>query len=389
MHYLDNAATTPVHPEVARLAGEVLESQFANPSSLYRQGMRAQQSIDEARIIIAKALGFTLKESAQQRKEVVFTASGTEANNLALLGLARARRGWGQNIVTTGYEHPSVQNTLAHLAAKEGWRVDVVGPEPGGEVDEEKLLAAVDEKTALVAVMQLNNETGAAADIQALAGEIKRRAPRAAVHVDAVQSFTKLALRPVEWGIDSVAMSAHKLHGPKGVGALYLRRGLALEPVLQGGGQEGALRPGTENTAYIAAFGKATELARQSQSADAKTIAALGARLWAGLGRLGGVARNSPAGAWPGIANFSLPGIKSENMLHFLEEREILVSSGSACHKGRASHTLTAMGLPANRVDSAIRVSFSGQNTAEDVDALLAGLEEGLATLIRRLVISH
>lgn len=374
MHYLDNAATTCVAPEVAAVADRVLREHFANPSSLYAPGARAEAVIREARAAVADSLGV-------KTGEVLFTASGTEADNIAIQGALHARRAWGEHIVVTGFEHPAVQNTVSAME-REGWRVTVVRPDAAGHVNLAKLVQTVGSKTALVACMHVNNEVGTVQDVAWLAREVKLKNSRTAVHVDGVQAWGKVPMKLSATQIDSYAVSGHKIHAPKGVGALYLRRGFHTQALLHGGLQEAGMRPGTENTAYIAALGKAVEL-MQRRCAARGHIKALADLLWQGLAGLEGVVRNSPADAVPDVANFSLPGVRSETMLHFLEQRQVYVSSGSACSRGASSHTLQAMGLPASRVDGAIRVSLCADNTEEDVQALLDGLREGLATLAR------
>lgn len=376
MHYLDNAATTAVAGEVVEVVAQTLAQHYANPASLYAPGMAAEQVIAAARAQLAAALGCT-------PAEVYFTASGTEASNIAIFGAARPRKRWGNRLVATGYEHPCVAKPLEALAEQEGFSLTMVPPGPDGAVDPGALLDAVDDATALVCAMQVNNETGAMLDTAALAKAVKAKNPRTAVHVDGVQAFTKVPVSLKNTAVDSFAVSAHKLHGPKGIGALYLRRGFHIAPPLLGGGQENGIRPGTENTAYIAGFGKAVELAMAQRELSAKTTAGLREKLLAGLAEMPGVEINSPQNGYAGILNCSLPGVRSETMLHFLEAREVYLSSGSACSKGQASHTLSAMQLPRERIDGALRVSFDGGNTEEDIDALLAGLEEGLATLAR------
>lgn len=374
MHYLDNAATTRVAQAVADRANEVLRAHFANPSSLYAPGARSEEVISAARETIAASLG-------AQPGEILFTGCGTEGDNLAVFGACRARRAWADHIVVTGYEHPAVQNAAAQLA-EDGWRVTVVQPDGMGHIDAGALAQAVGPKTALVTAMHVNNEVGTVLDVTALARAVKAKNSRTAVHVDGVQAWCKVPIALDGSGIDTYAVSGHKIHAPKGVGALYVRRGYNLGRIECGGHQERGLRPGTENTAYIAAMAKAAELMAADKT-RAQRIAGLSERLWEGLDNLDGIVRNSPADGLCELANFSVDGIKSETMLHFLESREIYVSSGSACSRGEASHTLTAMGLPRARIDTAIRVSFSGENTPEDVDALLQGLREGMARLAK------
>lgn len=375
MHYLDNAATTRVADAVADVADAVLREHFANPSSLYAAGARSEALVAAARETVAASLG-------ARAQEIVFTAGGSEGNNLAVLGAVKARGAWADHIVVTGYEHPSVQNPIAALE-KEGWRVTVVPPDENGHIDAHKLLDAVGPKTALLAAMHVNNEIGSVLDVQALARAVKEKNSRTAVHVDGVQAWGKQPVRLNETAIDSYAVSGHKIHAPKGVGALYLRRGYNIAPVFLGGGQEAKRRPGTENIAYIAALAKAAERMGAGAAAREKHIAALNALLWQRLAALPGITRNSPTDARPELANFSVDGIKSETMLHFLDRRGICVSSGSACSRGEASHTLTAMGLARRRVDTALRVSFCAENTPGDVHALADALAEGIRTLAK------
>ena len=374
MHYLDNAATTRVADEAAETAARVLREHFANPSSLYAAGARAEAVISAARETVAASLGV-------KTGEILFTGSGTEADNIAVQGALRARAAWGEHIVVSGFEHPAVQNAVSYMQ-KQGWRVTTVRPDAQGHLDLDAMVRAVGTKTALCACMHVNNEVGTIMDVARLAREVKAKNPRTAVHVDGVQAWGKVPLKLSATMIDSYAVSGHKIHAPKGVGALYLRRGFHIEPLILGGLQEYGMRPGTENTAYIAAMAKAVEL-MQADRTRAQRVRALSDRLWKGLAGIEGIVRNSPEDALPDVANFSVENIRSETMLHFLESRDVCVSSGSACSKGEASHTLNAMGLARSRVDGAVRVSFSGENTAEDVDALLAGLRDGIRALAK------
>ena len=266
------------------------------------------------------------------------------------------------------------RQTIALLAAEEEVPLVLTARQ-------QALVDAVGPKTALVAAMHMNNEVGSVLDVAALAARVKQKNSRTFVHVDGVQAWGKLPLRLRETQIDSYAVSGHKVHAPKGVGALYVRSGANLAPVWRGGHQERGLRPGTQNTAFFAALGQAAQML--DVAAMNEVCAGLSARLWQGLAQIEGVVRNSPPGGHPAIANFSVPGIRSETMLHFLEARDVYVSSGSACSKGEASHTLSAMGLAKERIDSAVRVSFSAHSTPADVDALLAGVAEGVKSLAR------
>ena len=375
MHYLDNAATTRVADEVADEIRRVMGEHFANPSSLYGPGLDSELLLRRSRAAVAQALGCS-------PAEVIFTGCGSESNNIAVLGAVRARREWADHIVCTGYEHPSVHNVVQQLE-QDGWRVTWVMPDETGRVSMDEMAVAVGPKTALVSAMEVNNEIGAVLDVAALAERVKEKNSRTAVHVDGVQAWLRRPVKLAATAIDSYSVSGHKIHAPKGVAALYLRRGHTIQPPFLGGGQERGIRPGTENLPYIAGLALAAQRMQKTLPARAKHLRALNAMLRAELEGMDGVVLNSPPDALAEVLNFSVPGIRSETMLHFLEQRQVYVSSGSACSKGAASHTLAAMGLPAARVDSALRVSFCGDSTEEDVRALLDGLRAGLARLAR------
>ena len=366
MHYLDNAATTAVAPEVITAVTRTMEEHFGNPSSLYAIGAYSEQAIEKARAQLAKALGC-------QAAQVYFTACGSESNNIALQGAAAARKKWGRHMVCTGFEHPSVAKQMERFA-QEGYEVTFIMPDKAGHIDCDAMVEAVRADTCLVTFMWVNNEIGTLLPAPELARRIKEKNPRTAVHVDGVQAFGKIAPCLAQTDIDSYSLSGHKIHAPKGVGALYLRRGYHIEPPFLGGGQEKGIRPGTENIPYIVGLAKATEAFCGKEKALYAKAEQLAQRLRAGLAQRSGITFNSPEDAVPHVVNFSVDGVRSETLLHFLEAREVYVSSGSACSKGAASHTLVAMDLPAARIDGAVRVSFSDNSTAEDVDALLAGL---------------
>lgn len=372
IHYLDNAATTMVNPEVIETITKAMAEHWANPSSLYTPGAHSELALNKARADVARTLGATAGE-------VYFTGCGSEGNNLAILGAARTRK-WGKRIVCTGFEHPSVALPMQRLA-QEGYDVQFVAPEADGHLNVDKMLELVDKNTILVAAMQVNNETGTAVDVARLAAGVKARNDRTAVHVDGVQAWMRVPVRLAN--IDSYSVSGHKIHAPKGIGALYLRKGYHIEPPYLGGGQEKGMRPGTENLPYAIGMAKAATLLSRTLPQRHKTLVELNTRLREGLKQFPEVTLNSPEDAVPEVLNFSLNVIRSETMLHHLETMGVYVSSGSACSKGAASHTLTAMGLEPRRIDTAIRASFCANNTPEDVDALLEGLKTGLATLSR------
>ena len=372
IHYLDNAATTMVNPEVIETITKAMAEHWANPSSLYTPGAHSELALNKARADVARTLGATAGE-------VYFTGCGSEGNNLAILGAARTRK-WGKRIVCTGFEHPSVALPMQRLA-QEGYDVQFVAPEADGHLNVDKMLELVDKNTILVAAMQVNNETGTAVDVARLAAGVKARNDRTAVHVDGVQAWMRVPVQLAN--IDSYSVSGHKIHAPKGIGALYLRKGYHIEPPYLGGGQEKGMRPGTENLPYAIGMAKAATLLSRTLPQRHKTLVELNTRLREGLKQFPEVTLNSPEDAVPEVLNFSLNVIRSETMLHHLETMGVYVSSGSACSKGAASHTLTAMGLEPRRIDTAIRASFCADNTPEDVDALLEGLKTGLATLSR------
>ena len=376
MHtYLDNSATTRVCAAAADKAYQMMTETYGNPSSLHSLGFRAEQEITAARKAVAGLMGV-------QPEQVFFTSGGTEANNLAIFGAAAARSREGRHIVTTAVEHSSVAAAIDQLE-KQGYEVTRLVPDENGAVDAPTIAGACRPDTVLVAVMMVNNETGARFPIEQAVCGIRQTAPNAHVHCDAVQAAGKLPLYAERWNLDSMAVSAHKIHGPKGVGALYVRRGVRVLPRQYGGKQEGGFRPGTEAAPLIAAFGAAVgELPpphRQMPHYDT-----LRRHLLARLEGVEGIRFHIPHYGVPYIIHLSVPGLKSETMLHFLAQRDIYVSSGSACSKGAKSPVLTAMGLPAAEIDSALRVSLCRDNTEEDMDRFAEALLEAMQTLARR-----
>ena len=372
--YLDNSATTRVCEKSAEKVLELMTQCYGNPSSLHKKGLEAQREVAHARQAVAVSL------SAQPR-EIIFTSGGTEANNLAVLGGAAASRRRGKRIVTTAIEHPSVLEPMRQLE-KEGFEVVFLTPDADGRVPEEAVLKAVTGDTILISVMAVNNELGSIQPIEVLKKAVKRAGAPALVHVDGVQAYGKLPLRPEKLGIDLLTVSGHKIHGPKGVGALYVSKNARILPRTFGGGQERELRPGTEAAPLIAGLGAAAEELPDWRQAYSR-MEKLRDYTLQKLSGLEGVEVNSPVEGLPYLLNFSALGIRSETMLHFLAQRGIYVSSGSACAKGKQSHVLKAAGLPDSRISSAIRVSFSRENTERDADALAEGVREGLACLAR------
>ncbi len=374
IHYLDNAATTMVAPEVADVIDHALREHWANPSSLYPPGAQSEERLNAARAAVARTLGC-------KARELYFTSCGSESNNLALLGAALTRS-FGKGIVVSGFEHPSVQKPLERLA-KMGYDVTVVNPKADGTLDLDEMLAHVDKKTILVACMMVNNEIGTRNDVERLAAAVKQKNSRTIVHVDAVQAWMRVPIQLAN--IDTLSVSGHKIHAPKGIGALYLSDRLvqAFQPPYLGGEQEREMRPGTENLPYAMGLATAaTRLAKTMKSRDA-AVRALNQQLRAGLSAFPEVVLNSPDTAVPEVLNFSENCIKSETMLAFLAEKQIYVSSASACGRGLPSHTLAAMGRDPLAIDTAIRVSFCADNTPEDVDAFLNRFEDGMKHLQR------
>ncbi|MDO5138834.1 MAG: cysteine desulfurase family protein [Oscillospiraceae bacterium] len=374
MIYLDNAATTNVFPEVTEVIASVLRDSFGNPSSLYSLGIESKKIMDRSRAQIARAMGC-------DPAEVYFTSCGTESNNLAILGAARSRKAWGNKVVISGIEHPSVQNTAASLA-NEGFEVVVIPPEEDGNLCFDRFLNEVDKRTVLVTCMRVNNEIGALTDTALLAKKVKEINRRTAFHCDAVQSFMKHTTA-LDGSIDSMSVSGHKIHGPKGIGVLYLRKGFSLEKTQFGGGQEKGMRSGTENVAYIAGMAKAVELIGPVRK-NLEHVGICRNILWDSIRDLPEVRLNSPESASPYILNISVLGYRSETMLHFLESEGVFVSSGSACSKGEKSHTLEAMCLGDDRVDSALRFSLSAETTEDDVKTAAEALKKGIKTLERK-----
>ncbi len=374
--YLDNSATTAVTPEVAALAARIMTEQYGNPSSLHRRGFWAERALTEARGQVAAVLRC-------RPEEIIFTSGGTESNNLALLGAARAARRRGNRIVTTAVEHHSVLAVCRQLES-EGFEVAYVSPDAGGVITPESFAAACDEKTVLASCMMVNSETGALHDIPAIAAACRRKNPGILFHADCVQAFGRLEIAPARWGVQLVSVSGHKIHAPKGVGALYVAKGVRLLPPLYGSGQERGLRPGTENLPGICAMGLAAERMNARRAENAAHFTALRQKLITNLSQSPAVCINSPEAAAPYIINLSVEGIRSEIMIHYLEQFEIYVSSGSACAKGERSHVLTAMGLPEDRIDSALRVSMTDTTAEEEIDEFCRRLLQGAATLPKR-----
>lgn len=370
--YLDNSATTAVCKEAVERMVQVMTVSYGNPSSLHQKGIEAEDEMDRARRAVAARLNCT-------EREIVFTSGGTEANNLALFGGTAAKKRAGKRIVVTQLEHSSVYET-ADVLEQQGFEVIRLAPGPDGKIPVQSIYEAVNEDTILVSMMLVNNETGAIQPVEHIKKAVKKAGAPALIHCDAVQAFGKMSCRPAALGVDLMTVSSHKIHGPKGAGALYIRKGTRILPRQFGGSQEQAIRPGTEGVPSIAGFGAAVEALGDTVQ-HAAEASKLWNALWEAAEKLPGVRINSPKDALPYVFNLSVEGIRSETMLHFLAGKGIYVSSGSACSKGALSRPLAAMGLDRKTVDSALRISFSRFNRMEHVEALVAGIEEGIARL--------
>lgn len=370
--YLDNAATTRVCPEAADMAYRVMTEQYGNPSSTHARGREAKKLLDAARRELALCLGC-------QPKELAFTSCGSEADNWALLSGAWAASARGGHVISSMAEHDAVRKSLDELERR-GYEVTRLPPDPSGAVPVQAVLDALRPDTVLVSLMLVNNETGAENDIPGLARALKKAAPKVLLHCDAVQGFLKVPFTVKSLGADMVTISGHKIHAPKGIGALYIRSGLHLRPLILGGSQEDGRRAGTEAMPAICAFGEAARLGRALMAESTERMAGLRQRA---VSRL--LAENPGlvviGGGAPHILCVSLPGYRSEVLMSILESRGISVSKSSACKKGGRSHVLEAMGLPAPVIDGALRLGLSRYTTAEELDAFCLCLREARETL--------
>ncbi len=374
--YLDHSATTPLCPEALRAMEGVLTENYGNPSAVHAKGAQARDVITDARRAVASALGVA-------PAEIYFSHSGTLANNTAVFGAASARRKRGGRIVTTALEHPSVARFMDALEAQ-GFEVVRLTPTAEGGFSPEALMNAVNDKTVLVSTMLVNNETGAVNPVEYLAPAVRRANAPALVHIDAIQGYGKLPFRPARIGADLVTVSGHKLHAPKGVGALWVRRGVHLANVVYGGGQENGLFSGTENVPGIAGFGAAAR-ALPDPKETLRRMNGLQALLRERLSQWPQIAFNSPENELPYILNFSAAGIPSQVLVNYLSARGICISAGSACKKGRRSEVLAAMGLPPARIDSAVRVSMSRYTTEQEITAFADAVADALREIRTKL----
>ena len=371
--YLDNSATTRCSKDAADMVMQLLTQDYGNPSSMHNKGVIAENYMNDARKKIAK----TLKV---QEKEICFTSGGTESNNLAIIGTAEANKRSGMHVITTAIEHPSVSNTMVRLE-EHGYEVTYLPVDAYGVISLEDLKAAIRPDTILVSLMHVNNEIGSVQPIAEIAKLIKEKNKDIYFHVDCIQSFGKIPVIPKTMGADLISVSGHKIHGPKGSGFLYVKKGLLIRPIIYGGGQQKGMRSGTENVPGIAGLGKAIELTFTNFDEKMTKVSALKQHLVEELTKLPEVFSNSHEA--PHIASISFVGVRAEVMLHTLENEGIFVSSGSACssNKKRESAVLTSIGLDEPKIESTLRFSFGEDNTMEEVDEVVAVINRILPML--------
>ena len=379
--YLDNSATTRCFPEAAALMNEIFLEDYGNPSSMHHRGVTAERRVLEAKKTLAGLL--KVKE-----KNLYFTSCGTESDNLAIIGGALAAQRRGRHLITTRIEHPAVLEAMKYLEAQ-GFEITYLGVDRDGLVSAEEAAAAVRPDTILVSVMHTNNEIGSVQPIEEIGRAVKAVNPRVLFHVDAVQGFGKSLILPKRMHIDLLAASGHKIHGPKGVGLLYVADGARLEPLLHGGGQQGGMRSGTENVPGIAGMALAAKLLCGNLDEDRQRLFAMKNRLIDRLREIPDIEFNGRTDetAAPHILSVRVRGVRAEVLLHALEDKGIYVSSGSACSSNhpRPSETLAAIGTPASEMDNSIRMSLSVMNTMEEMDAAAQAVGE-IVPLLRKYI---
>ncbi len=361
--YFDNAATTRVCDEAAQMAMKAMTEFYGNPSSLHHKGLEIEKEIKKAREKVAKLWGVT-------PGEVYFTSCATEGNNMAIMGAIKKGLKWGNKVITTKAEHPAVLEVLEHCRETMGIEIIYIGLNRGGQPDIEMLERVTDEKVILLTMMHVNNETGVIMPVKEAVSVVKRKAPRAFTHSDMVQSFGKTGAFATSLGVDFATISGHKFHAPKGVGALYIKKGVAISPMFFGGGQEKNIRSGTENASGILAMGKAAEIVAQTYHETEKSLSQIKEFL------INKITENIPdcfvngENTVSNVLNMTFLGLKSEILLHSLEAEGIYVSSGSACSSNHPSPSkvLTAMGLKPREIDGSIRFSFSRYNTLNEAE---------------------
>ena len=372
--YLDNSATTPLCDTAKRWMERAMDDVWGNPSSLHKVGLDAELMLFDCRKAVADALH-------AGESEILFTSGGTEANNLALFGAAYAKARQGKRILVSAVEHPSVMKAAEQLR-NEGFYLQVLPVDHFGRVSLAALETMLTPDTTLVSVMAVNNELGTIEPVGEIAAMLRRKKSKALFHIDAVQAFGKLDLSPKKLGCDLMTVSAHKIHGPKGAGALWIRPGVTLRPRTFGGEQQNALRPGTEPTVAIAGFAGASTMLQPVKNLP--RVTALRDDFVAALRQMPEVQINSADDALPYIVHLSLPGWPAETVLNFLSDCGVYVSSGSACAKGHRSPVLTAAGLDPARIESSLRISLSDTTTEEELDFCLQQLQAAVRTIRRK-----
>ena len=377
--YFDKSATTKVLDSVKDIVVKTMTEDYGNPAAKHRKGMEAEQYIRDARKIIAD----TMKV---QEKEILFTSGGSESNNMALFGAAWANQRAGKHIISTSIEHPSVYNPLGMLEEL-GFEVTILPVDHDGHISLKELEEAIRPDTILVSTMYVNNEVGAVEPVEEISKIIKAKNPSTLYHVDAIQAYGKYVIRPKKQGIDLLSVSSHKIHGPKGVGFLYIRNGVKIKPLIYGGGQQAGMRSGTENVPGVAGFGAAAKEMYTNHAEKVQKLIELKDYMTDRLGEIEGTVINSKKGeaSAPQIVSVSFEGVRSEVLLHALEDKGVYVSSGSACssnHPG-ISGTLKGIGVAQKLLDSTIRMSFGMFNTKEEVDYTIDVLKE-LVPVLRR-----
>lgn len=376
--YLDNASTTKPFNSVIQAVTKCMTEDYGNPSSLHKIGLQAQLRIDETRTIIANSLG-TAPET------ILFTSGATESNNLAIKGISKIYGTRKNHIITSAVEHASVRNTIEKLE-QQGFQVTRIFPDKNGHFQAQDFINAVTDQTFLISMMLTENETGRILPVKQVFKSIKKKYPKIMTHCDAVQAYMKIPIKINQLQADLLSISAHKIHGIKGVGALYIRKGVRLEPILTGGKQEKAIRAGTESVPLIYGFGQAVNLMRNNVQERLEQVNAKKTYLLNLLSEMPDIFINSDITGEnsPYIVNFSVKNIRSEIMLHYLESKNIYVSSGSACSKGAKSGVLSAYHIPDNLSDCAIRVSFSEDTREEELQALVNAVKDGQKNLIHK-----
>lgn len=367
MIYFDNAATTAPGREVCQAVMTGLES-FGNPSSLHRLGLESEKLVTYAREVIAKSVG-------ADSGEIYFTSGATESNNTAIMGAVKKFGKRKNRIVTTSIEHPSVAEVCTQLEMQ-GFEVVRISPDDEGKINAQDIISAVDDNTFLVTCMLVNNENGFILPIDRAFSAIKRKFPQVLTHCDCVQGFMKIPFKVKKLGADMISLSGHKIHGPKGIGALYIKKGVKIPPLVYGGGQEQNFRSGTEFVPLICGFGKAVEMLSDNINERFEYVKGLQDYLMEQCSNTDGVHVNSSADGSPYVTSIAVENLKSEVLLHFLEEKDIYVSSGSACSKGKKSGVLKEFKVQEKYLDSTIRISFCADNTKDEIDSLMTAIKQ-------------